>query len=309
MSEQEMITISCPDCGETIQAPAGLDHFFCLHCGRRVELRELMPEEPRELDSEAQTRAKLAEALAGMLPALTDYAGCIRHLTRTEFFSYYDQYEQTNLPAFRLLDDAAQHCPQPDALAKEAAVALLDQAEGWMARQKGRKEIHLVDLRMTMCLLLTVMVDKNQLAIASTFNNALRDEWLRRYPKQTFQLTNYDTIVGGFKRRLLCFITTAACEFAGKDDDCPELTAFRVFRDGYLAGAPGGQAQIEEYYNIAPGIVTAIALRGEAQSVYPRLWKDYLLPCYEDLLRGDNASCRARYTDMVRTLSRTYGLS
>ena len=160
-----------------------------------------------------------------------------------------------------------------------------------MARQKGRKEIHLVDLRMTMCLLLTIMVDKNQLTIASTFNNALRDEWLRRYPKQTFQLTNYDTIVGGFKRRLLCFITTAACEFAGK------------------AGAPGGQAQIEEYYNIAPGIVTAIALRGEAQIVYPRLWKDYLLPCYEDLLRGDNAGCRARYTDMVRTLSRTYGLS
>lgn len=304
MSEQGIKTMVCPQCGAEIQVPAGLEQFFCLRCGKRLELEA--PAEQPERDSETQTREKLAEALAGMLPALTDYPGCLRYVNRTQFYDFYAQYEQTHLAAFQLLDDAARRSGDPDALAKEAAVSLLDRGEGWIARQKGRKEIHLTDFRMTMCLLLTVMVNKNQLSIAETFNNALRDEWLRRYPKQVFQLTDYDAIVGGFKRKGLCFITTAACEFAGKDDDCPELMAFRAFRDGYLAHSPGGEALIREYYDLAPGLVTAIELLGEKQEVYPALWQSYLLPCYEAIGRGENERCRALYTRMVRSLQRRY---
>ena len=65
------------------------------------------------------------------------------------------------------------------------------------------------------------------------------------------------------------------------------------------------QHLIEEYYRIAPGIVTAMNLT-QPDVLYPALWKNFLTPCYEALLRGDNAGCKRLYVRMVRTLSKKY---
>ena len=73
-----------------------------------------------------------------------------------------------------------------------------------------------------------------------TFCRILREQWLIRYPKKVFQLTTYEEICQGFQRKKLCFITTAVCAQSGKPDDCPELAAFRSFRDSYLQSQPDG---------------------------------------------------------------------
>lgn len=104
----------------------------------------------------------------------------------------------------------------------------------------------------------------------------------------------------------LCFITTAVCQELDKPDDCAELTAFRAFRDGYLAAQPDGEALIREYYNIAPGIVTCINTCSDRHASYERIREQYLTPCYEDLLAGRNADCKTRYVQMVRDLEREY---
>ncbi len=60
--------------------------------------------------------------------------------------------------------------------------------------------------------------------------------------EKVFQLTTYEEICQGFQRKKLCFITTAVCAQSGKPDDCPELAAFRSFRDSYLSPNPMGPA-------------------------------------------------------------------
>ena len=94
----------------------------------------------------------------------------------------------------------------------------------------------------------------------------------------------------------------AVCEELGKPDDCEELTAFRAFRDGYLRACPDGEALIREYYDIAPGIVTCINLASDRHETYREIRDTWLAPCYDDLQNGRMADCKARYTQMVRTL-------
>ena len=124
----------------------------------------------------------------------------------------------------------------------------------------------------------------------------------------TVVIGDYEDIAGGFRKKFLglCFITTAVCRELGKPDDCPELTAFRAFRDGYLAAQPDGPALIREYYRIAPAIVTCIDLCTEHTVRYRQLREKYLSPCYDDLLHGRQAQCKRRDVRMVRALEREF---
>ena len=47
-----------------------------------------------------------------------------------------------------------------------------------------------------------------------------------------------------------CYLTTACVAARGLSDTGPELQTLRAFRDGVLAHMPGGQEEIEEYYEI-----------------------------------------------------------
>lgn len=55
-----------------------------------------------------------------------------------------------------------------------------------------------------------------------------------------------------------CFLTTAACEFMGKSDDCRELTLMREFRDTVLLNSICGKVLVDDYYKLAPEILKAI---------------------------------------------------
>ena len=116
------------------------------------------------------------------------------------------------------------------------------------------------DEKIILAIFFVPMVRKLQLPVSEEFVTLLQKKWVERYPKSPFYLGDYDSISGGFRKKFLglCFITTAVCQELGKPDNCAELTAFRAFRDGYLASQPDGEALIHEYYNIAPGIVTCI---------------------------------------------------
>jgi hypothetical protein len=99
-----------------------------------------------------------------------------------------------------------------------------------------------------------------------------------------------------------CFITTAVCGFLGKPDDCAELTAFRQYRDTWLAGQPGGRALIEEYYRIAPELVRKMQESPLYETICTTLWEKYLVPCHQMILDGKPEECRIRYMDMVHYL-------
>ena len=103
-----------------------------------------------------------------------------------------------------------------------------------------------------------------------------------------------------------CFVTTAVCASFNKPDDCFELTAFRKFRDEWLAAQPDGKSLIAEYYSIAPAIVKKINTLSDAAQIYKNIWQKYLEPCLNFIRNGDNLACKNKYVEMVRTLKKKY---
>ena len=97
-----------------------------------------------------------------------------------------------------------------------------------------------------------------------------------------------------------CFLTTAVCEYLGKADDCEELTTLRAYRDQWLAKQPGGLELIEEYYEIAPGIVRAMKDSPNYGELCEELLSRYIRPCLALIDEGRNEECKRLYIEMVR---------
>lgn len=96
-----------------------------------------------------------------------------------------------------------------------------------------------------------------------------------------------------------CFITTAVCECLGKPDDCYELMTLRNYRDTWLANSEGGRELIEEYYRIAPMIVSRIKSSARYMEHCLFLLEEYINPCIEMIENKKYEKCRKKYEEMV----------
>lgn len=97
----------------------------------------------------------------------------------------------------------------------------------------------------------------------------------------------------------LCFITTAVCEFFGKNDDCEELMLLREFRDDWLRKQPDGARLIADYYNSAPLIVSKLKKSRNYSLYCETLLSQFIIPCVELIRQGKNNECKERYMLMV----------
>lgn len=103
-----------------------------------------------------------------------------------------------------------------------------------------------------------------------------------------------------------CFITTAVCSRQKKPDDCYELTMFRGFRDGWLSSQNQGPKLIDRYYEVAPTIVRLIENEENPDSIYRKIYYDYLVPCLEHLEKSEYQECKDKYERMVENLCNEY---
>jgi hypothetical protein len=99
-----------------------------------------------------------------------------------------------------------------------------------------------------------------------------------------------------------CFITSAACDYFEKPDDCYELTTLRDYRDMWLKLQPGGEELVGDYYEMAPGIVERLDGSPNKDAIYAGLWEDYILPCVRLIEAREYESCREKYIEMVNYL-------
>lgn len=102
-----------------------------------------------------------------------------------------------------------------------------------------------------------------------------------------------------------CFLTTACVEARGLPDDCEELTVLRAFRDGYLSASDERRALVERYYEIAPGIVDAIAASPARLQEHERIY-DTVAHCVELIRQERPAEALNGYRALVETLEREY---
>lgn len=307
--EKERIRGLCPKCGKELEIPGGLAEFSCLYCGARLKPEDLAggnAAQNGENQSCEDPEDCFSRGVEGLLRAVTAYPKIMNHMTRTEFESFFERYARENRQAVLDLDRAAQGAYEETALrgAREfqnGVERYLDENRKALTPRDTQRE----DLKFALCLFLVPVIRQEKLGISEPLAAALRQTWMEAYPKSPFELTTYEDLKAGFQRKKLCFITTAVTESLGKPDDCPELTAFRAFRDGYLMDCPDGEELIREYYDTAPGIVSAISLAGEP-GTFREIWDRYLAPCYEDILTGRNERCKRTYTEMVQALEKKY---
>lgn len=305
---EQTLTGNCPQCGHTLKVPAELEKFSCMYCGARLTQAELVTQmQPADQTQVTEGAAAAYEdALSQLSQCVTNWRGYQKKITRNEFVSAFSEYEAACTPVIALLNVGVCASPDtPDALVQKAAQRMLDDlADAWKDKPRTQQE----DDKIIVAIFFVPLVRKLALPVSEDFAAELQRQWVARYPKSPFYLGDYESIAGGFRKKFLglCFITTAICEAEGKPDDCEELTAFRAFRDGYLKSQPDGQSLIDEYYNIAPGIVRCIDLCSSRQETYAKLRRTYLTPCYEDIQAGELARCKARYIQMVRDLQNEY---
>ena len=270
-----------------------------MYCGAR--LSDSVPQPLDEASAE-----ELEAVYAALISCVTGYPDYNQKITRDLYAPSFDTYRAGCAPVFERLNAAA--CTD-EQIAAAADRLLDDLAAAWDGeKSKTARQHRMTDDKIIVAIFLVPMVRTMELPVSEPFCKALQEKWCERYPKDPFYLGTYDTIAGGFRKKFLglCFITTAVCQSRGLPDDCAELTAFRAFRDGYLRTCPDGAALIDEYYNIAPGIVACIDICGDRDARYDAIRADYLDPCYRDLQAGKLEDCKNRYVRMVRALEKEY---
>jgi hypothetical protein len=103
-----------------------------------------------------------------------------------------------------------------------------------------------------------------------------------------------------------CFITTAACEVVGLQDDCFELRALRSFRDTYLAKTECGAVEIQQYYNLAPMVLDAMKESGVAKGEFLKLYWFSIVPSVIFTYLGLNQLTHWMYKRMMKNLVRQW---
>jgi hypothetical protein len=80
----------------------------------------------------------------------------------------------------------------------------------------------------------------------------------------------------------------------------------RSFRDGYLRSQPEGEAEIAEYYAVAPRIVEAIRSNANAVEVFDAIYRELVLPCTTLIDHSDYEKSHELYRSHVQKLKELY---
>ena len=103
-----------------------------------------------------------------------------------------------------------------------------------------------------------------------------------------------------------CFITSACVETLNLPDDCDELQTLRVLRDKRKLYDQQFSALVDEYYRIAPAIVSAIDHMPDRLARYRDIYERMVVPCVAMVKQNRENDAVQLYTDTVLELKRRY---
>lgn len=103
-----------------------------------------------------------------------------------------------------------------------------------------------------------------------------------------------------------CYLTTACMVSKGRDDKCYELQTLRSFRDSYMKASPEGKRLVEEYYSIAPKIVSEINKSESRFEIYDDLYEKVIKRCVSFIEEGRFEETKDLYCKMVNGLQEKF---
>lgn len=296
------VSVVCPHCGKELQLPEDAGNIVCMYCAKPIDARSLR-KSPGEAAGENYGRL-IAEAESLLSDELFCANGKMSDLKRSAYPEQFEAYQAMFRPALQSFSLAAT---EYDGAARQFAQTLFERFLRQFERDGLKKEndSRFFDFRYMIVAFTVPAILELHTMPANDLADCFLEIWNEHYPKNRLGKADYDTINNGFRKRL-CFITTAVCTSLGKGDGCAELNTFRNFRDGWLAGVPGGPAKISEYYLFAPFIVRAIDRSGRSEEVYRGIWETYLEPCLCEIASGKPEACAGRYEQMVLDLEQDW---
>ncbi len=101
-----------------------------------------------------------------------------------------------------------------------------------------------------------------------------------------------------------CFLTSAACENLGLEDQCWELRMLRRFRDGWLKLQPGGEDQIAAYYALSTPVLAALDRHPQRRRLLAGAYLTTILPCAALHRLGLNAAVHGLYTRLLARMTK-----
>lgn len=308
--EQSIRTLRCLHCGREIQVPEELKSFSCVYCGEKLTLQDYLPEKPVVADD-----ADLHYAKEHLFDCIRNYPDYFRNFSRKNYDTSFQTYVSGIEDIFVAMDRyICANNEQRDALIDSFVEQFLEEWEtfhhsGKAGKRKSSVERAMFNSKLTLAWYTMPAILYMELSVGHEFTERLQQRFCEKYPDNVFRVGSYSELSGGFRKRGLCFITTAVCEFEEKPDDCEELNAFRMFRDHWLAGTDSGRAMIERYYELAPAIVQAIEYCDDRAERYREIRRNYLTPCYSALQSRQPERCRDLYLCMVNDLAARYELT
>jgi hypothetical protein len=224
-------------------------------------------------------------------------------------------YNRIFLEAFEkhkeLIDRISNECDEASkderpAVMQEIASILPDYVKSRLGTFVKRRENVFIDHNMNMAIYIIPVLTYRHDMYCEKVAHMMVDTWNeKQISALNLGFSSYEGIANGFKKKL-CYITTAVCEQQNKPDDCHELTILRDYRDSYLLQTEEGRALVEEYYDIAPGLVMIMDMQNNREDIYTDIYERYLLPCIQYIESDQKEACAKLYQKMVRTLQNQY---
>ena len=224
-------------------------------------------------------------------------------------------YNQIFIEAFEkhksLLDCISDACEDADKESRDAVMTEIASILPGYVKEKlstieKKKENIVIDHNMNMAIYIIPVLTYTHDMYCEKVAHMIVDIWNeKKVSHLNLGFSSYEGIANGFKKKL-CYITTAVCEEYSKPDDCYELTVLRAFRDDYLLNTEDGKALVEEYYDIAPGLVMIMDMQKNRTEIYNEIYEQYLVPCLKLIEKDEKEACSEMYQEMVKALKKKY---
>ncbi len=245
-------------------------------------------------------------AIEGMKTVLEDPELQIKSFKRDTYAEGFQKFYMGLIPAMDAIERMYLSVKEPDTMLNNMALAFTQAAKTlYDSTPRRNREVLFINQSLCVAAYLFPSILKYNGESSVKLVELLQTQWKEAFPKSNIKTATYEEIEKGFHKKW-CYITTAACQYRGMNDDCEELNMLRSYRDTYMMSKPDGESMIREYYDIAPSIVKHINIRPDARQVYDEIWNDYIGPCIEDIREGKMEECLSLYITMVRKMKDSY---
>jgi hypothetical protein len=300
----------CPECSGALQIPEDRETIICMYCGKEIAVNRAKAALQNESVNNHVVYDKYFEAAMKGLPRLIpSIENGMKSFKKATYERVFKEYYEANKESLDAAEQAYLITAAKEEFLKEASRAILLESiyEINNIAKNRIKEQRIMDYNMVLVVYLIPAILEHKGEVSHPLADTILEEWKNEFPKTNLQKATFESIVGGFRRKL-CYITTAVCENSGRPDDCYELNLLRNYRDEYLMQEEDSEL-VQEYYNIAPTIVKRINKQKDSSAIYDGIWKDYIQPCIRLIEQNQQDECKELYTKMVKELQKDYVLS